>query len=168
MPKSKNRIVLGIDPGLASTGVGVIAERNRAFVPLAYDCIQTKQTQPLPSRFKILYRAVTKFINRYRPDTLAMERLFFARNAKTAMVVGQAQGVVLLSVAGREIEVFQYTPMEVKMAVTGDGRADKDDVALMIQKILKLATLPRPHDAADALAVAYCHLVSTRLDRRHA
>ncbi len=161
-----DRVVLGIDPGLASMGVAVIAKRNGELVPLTYDCIRTGPGQRFPERLALLHRACQKLIAKYRPDVLAMERLFFSKNVRTAMVVGQAQGAVLLAVAGRNVEVVEYTPREVKMAVTGDGSADKAAVALMVQRILRLAELPRPDDAADALAVAYCHLVSTRVPAR--
>ena len=155
--------VLGIDPGLASMGVAVITERDRVLVPLAYDCIRTLPSQPFPNRLQTLHRSCVRLIKQYRPDVLAMERIFFAKNAKTAIIVGQAQGAILLSVAGKTIDVVQYTPMEVKMAVTGHGTASKADVALMIQKILELVSLPRPDDDADTLAVANCYIATNRL-----
>lgn len=168
MAKERGTIVLGIDPGLASTGIGVIAARGRDFVPLGYDCIRTDQSRSLPDRLALLHRALRRYVRRFSPDEVAMERLFFSKNVKTAMVVGQAQGAALLALAGTGIEVVQYTPKDVKMAVTGDGAADKREVAMMVQRVLRLSELPRPDDAADALAVAYCHLASTRLERSRA
>jgi len=160
------RVILGIDPGLASTGIGVVVERPGGIVPICYDCIRTKAGEPLPDRLAIIHRKIRKLVRRFKPESVAMERLFFSKNVKTAMVVGQAQGVAMLALAGTGIEVFQYTPKDVKMAVTGSGSADKEDVALMVQKILRLEEIPRPDDAADALAIAYCHIASTRLERR--
>ncbi|MEK7766031.1 MAG: crossover junction endodeoxyribonuclease RuvC [bacterium] len=157
-----DRLVLGIDPGVASTGVGVVRERDRRFESVAYDVIRTPASQAFPDRLAALHRACGLLLKQYRPDVMALERLFFTKNAKTAIAVGQAQGVILLAASQARTPVYDYTPVEVKSAVTGDGRADKPAVAFMIQRLLALAELPRPDDAADALAVAYCHLVSTR------
>ena len=165
---SGERVVLGIDPGLASTGVGVVAARGRDFAALGYDCIRTDQSRKLPDRLALLNRELKKLLKRFSPDEVAMERLFFSKNVKTAMIVGQAQGAALLALAGTGLDVVQYTPKDVKMAVTGDGSADKRDVALMVKRVLRMREIPRPDDAADALAVAYCHLASTRLERPRA
>jgi len=159
----RGRLILGVDPGVASTGVAVVTEKDGRYASVAYDCIRTSPKDPFPDRLALLHGECRRLVDLHRPDALAMERLFFARNARTAIAVGQAQGALLLAVAGTKIEVFMYTPMEVKMAVTGDGRAEKSEVALMIQKILGLDCIPRPDDASDALAIAYCHLVSTRM-----
>lgn len=156
------RVVVGIDPGLASCGVGVVRERGRTYEALHWDCLRTKPTERFADRLATIHRACASLVRRHRPVALAMERLFFTKNQKTAFVVGQAQGAILLSLAGTTIEPFQYTPIEVKQAVTGDGRADKRAVAVMTARILGMAEIPETDDAADALAVAYCHLVSTR------
>jgi crossover junction endodeoxyribonuclease RuvC len=154
--------VLGIDPGVASTGIAVVSERDGEYRSIAYQCVRTSPKDAFPRRLALLHGECAIAIKKYRPDSVAMERLFFARNAKTAIAVGQAQGVLLLAAASDGLDVTFYTPMEVKSATTGDGSSDKAGVALMIQKILGLAEIPRPDDAADALAIAYCHLVSTR------
>lgn len=154
--------MLGVDPGVASTGVGVVRERGRDFEPVAYDCIRTAAGTPFPLRLEALHDACAVWLRRHRPDMLAMERLFFTKNAKTAIAVGQAQGAIILAAARARTPVVEYTPVEVKLAVTGDGRADKRAVAMMVQRLLRLDAPPTPDDAADALAVAYTHLVSTR------
>lgn len=156
------RVVLGVDPGTASMGVAIVAREGTSYASIHYDCVVTKPAMRFPERLRMLHRAIAGLIRKYEPEALAMERLFFTKNAKTAIAVGQAQGVILLAAAGHPLQMAQYTPNEVKIAVTGDGRADKASVAFMVQKLLGLAELPRPDDAADALAIAYCHLVSTR------
>lgn len=161
-PRDVRRVVLGVDPGTASMGVAVVSREGTSYQSIHYDCVVTKPTMRFPERLRVLNRAIAGLIRKYQPEALAMERLFFTKNAKTAIAVGQAQGAILLAAAGVELGLAQYTPNEVKIAVTGDGRADKASVAFMIQKLLGLAELPRPDDAADALAIAYCHLVSTR------
>ena len=157
-----DRVILGIDPGLASCGVAVVRQRGRSYEAVHWDCLRTKPTERFADRLAALHRAVLALVRKHRPQALAMERLFFTKNQKTAFVVGQAQGAILMALAGTGIEPFQYTPVEVKMAVTGDGRAEKPAVGKMISRILGMAEIPEPDDAADALSVAYCHLVSTR------
>ena len=156
------RVVLGIDPGVASTGIGVVRDRDRRYETIHFELIRTKVGTPFPDRLAILNRRVAELVAGHRPSSVAMERLFFSNNAKTAIAVGQAQGAILLAMAGTGIPVFEYTPMQVKQAVTGDGRADKKAVGEMTRRLLSLDEVPRPDDVADALAVAYCHLVSTR------
>jgi len=160
-PAGTGRITFGIDPGVASTGIGVVSEVDREYRCLGYDCIRTYPDEPFVRRLVRLNAECVKAIRKHRPDSVAMERLFFARNAKTAIAVGQAQGALLLAAAKCGLDVVFYTPNEVKSAVTGDGSSDKAGVALMVQKILGLKEIPKPDDAADALAIAYCHLVST-------
>jgi crossover junction endodeoxyribonuclease RuvC len=162
MKARAGRLVLGIDPGIASTGIGVVRDRDRNYEALHFELIRTKVGTPFPDRLAILHRRVAELVREHRPDTMAMERLFFSNNAKTAIAVGQAQGAILLAFAGTGIPVFEYTPVQVKQAVTGDGRAEKPAVGDMIRRLLRLAEVPKPDDVADALAVAYCHLVSTR------
>lgn len=164
-PQEERRVVLGVDPGTASMGVAVVALTGTVYESVHYDCVTTKPAMRFPERLRMLNRAIAGLIRKYRPEAMAMERLFFTKNARTAIAVGQAQGAILLAAAGIDLDLAQYTPNEVKIAVTGDGRADKASVAFMMQKLLGLAELPRPDDAADALAIAYCHLVSTRRSR---
>lgn len=161
--KARDRTVIGIDPGLASAGLAVVRRERGKYRALYVDCVKTKPDTPFPERLAALHMATKRALARFKPAELAMERLFFAKNAKTAIAVGQAQGAMLMAAAGLEIPVHLYTPLEVKIAVTGDGSADKETVGRMIQRLFSLESLPRPDDAADALAVGYCHLVSTRI-----
>ena len=156
------RIVVGIDPGLAACGLAVVKERDRTYESLHVSCTVTSPKTAFPDRLSLLYDATRAVVRRFRPDSVALERLFFAKNATTAIAVGQAQGAILLALAGTGLDPAWYSPVAVKSAVTGDGAADKDAVGKMIARLLGLKEVPKPDDAADALAVAYCHLVSTR------
>ena len=149
-------IVLGIDPGTAATGYGIIERDGSRLRLIDYGCLETLSTQQLPTRLLEIHRAVTELIVTHRPDQIGVERLFFNRNVQTAFAVGQARGVVLLAAAEHGLPVFEYGPHEVKMAVTGYGRADKTQVQRMVQMVLGMSKLPKPDDAADALAVAIC------------
>lgn len=158
--------ILGIDPGFATTGVGVLKISHGNPAEAAYDCITTKAGKEFTSRLVELHSAIRSMIKSFKPDIMAIERLFFARNAKTAMSVGQAIGVIKLAAAQAGIPVIEYTPMEVKQAVTGTGAAGKLDVARMVARLLGLEKTPKPDDAADALAIAYCHYITTRRERK--
>lgn len=149
-------IVLGIDPGTAATGYGVVERDGAKLRALDYGCLETLPTQELPARLLEIHRAVTELILTHKPVQLGVERLFFNKNVQTAFAVGQARGVVLLAAAEHGLPVFEYGPHEVKLAVTGYGRADKRQVQRMVQAVLGMSVLPRPDDAADALAVAIC------------
>jgi crossover junction endodeoxyribonuclease RuvC len=149
-------IVLGIDPGTAATGYGVVERSGSRLRAVDYGCLETLSTQELPRRLLEIHQAITELITTHQPQMLGVERLFFNRNVQTAFAVGQARGVVLLAAAEAGLPVFEYGPHEVKMAVTGYGRADKAQVQRMVQVVLGMAVLPRPDDAADALAVAIC------------
>ena len=149
-------IVLGIDPGTAATGYGIVERTGSQLRALDYGCLETLPTQELPVRLLEIHRAVTELILTHHPVHLGVERLFFNRNVQTAFAVGQARGVVLLAAAEHGLPVFEYGPHEVKLAVTGYGRADKRQVQRMVQMVLNMSELPRPDDAADALAVAIC------------
>ena len=149
-------IVLGIDPGTAATGYGVVERSGARLRMVDYGCFQTLATQSLPDRLMHIHRAVAELIETYGPASIGVERLFFNRNVQTAFAVGQARGAVLLAAAQAGLPVFEYGPHEVKIAVTGYGRADKAQVQRMVQVVLAMDDLPRPDDAADALAVAIC------------
>ena len=149
-------IVLGIDPGTAKTGYGVVERDGAKLRALDYGCLETLSTQELPRRLLEIHRAVTELILTHKPERLGIERLFFNKNVQTAFAVGQARGVVLLAAAEHGLPVFEYGPHEVKLSVTGYGRAQKNQVQKMVQAVLGLSVLPRPDDAADALAVAIC------------
>ncbi len=154
--------VLGVDPGTARMGWGVV-EGEEAPRLVAYGTLTTPAGRPLAERLHALYRDLQAVIAQHRPDTAALEELFFARNARTALAVGQARGAALVSLAAAGLPVYEYSPLEVKMAVTGYGGAEKAQVQEMVRALLSLPAVPRPDDAADALAVAICHLHSARL-----
>ena len=156
-------LVIGIDPGTATTGYGLIREQDRDPVLVAYGTIQTPAGMPMPQRLVQIYVELTQLIALHRPETGAVEKLFFQRNVSTAMTVGQARGVALLALAQAGLPVGEYNPKDVKQAVAGYGGADKVQMQGMVRAILNLADVPRPDDAADALAVAICHLHSARL-----
>ena len=148
-------IVLGIDPGTAALGYGVV-ERNGALRAVDVGCVTTSPDLPLGERLRVIHDALTELIETHRPALLGVERLFFSKNAQTAFAVGQARGVVLLAAAQHGVAVREATPNEVKVAVAGYGAADKEQVGRMVATILGLKAVPTPDDAADALAVAIC------------
>jgi crossover junction endodeoxyribonuclease RuvC len=150
-------IVLGIDPGVANTGYGVVASHQGRLVALDGGVVETSPGEDVAARLAAIHAAVAKLIDDYRPDALAVEDLYFGANARSAFAVGQARGVVLLAAGQRNVPTASYTPQQVKGAVCGSGRADKDQVQRMVQALLSLADLPKPDHAADALAVAICH-----------
>jgi crossover junction endodeoxyribonuclease RuvC len=147
-------IVLGIDPGTASMGYGVIERTGANLRAVDYGCLETPPEQTLPERLLTLHAGMTELLEMHRPSLVAVERLFFSRNVQTALAVGQARGVVLLAAAQAEVPAREATPSEVKSAVAGYGAADKEQVARMVALVLGLPTAPTPDDAADALAVA--------------
>lgn len=149
-------IVLGIDPGTAMTGYGIVERTGSTLRAIDYGCIETTPAWTLPQRLMAIHEVITALIETHRPELVAVERLFFSKNVQTAFAVGQARGAVLLTAAQHGLPVFEYGPQEVKMAVTGYGRAQKAQVQRMVQVVLGMAVLPRPDDAADALAVAIC------------
>ncbi len=157
-------ITLGIDPGTATTGYGLIREEpDGRLTVLDYGAIKTNPDQPLAERLVELYKRIKELILLHHPDMGAVENLFFERNVKTALSVGQARGVTLLAMAEGSLQIGEYTPLEVKQAVAGYGRAEKDQVQQMVKTILGLEEIPQPDDAADALAVAICHIHSAKL-----
>lgn len=148
--------ILGVDPGIARTGFGVIDDGDPPR-SLVYGVIETIPAQTMAERLLVLFDRLEQIIDDWRPDSVAVEELFFARNVSTALVVGQARGVALLAVARRRLPLSEYKPAEIKQAVTGHGGADKEQMQSMTAFLLGLSDLPRPDDAADALAVALCH-----------
>ena len=147
-------IVLGIDPGTAALGYGIVERSGSRLRMVDVGCLETSPADTLPQRLLQIHRVVTELIELHRPDLVAVERLFFSKNAQTAFAVGQARGVVLLAGAAAGLPVREATPNEVKTAVTGYGAADKEQVGRMVATVLGLKAVPRPDDAADALAVA--------------
>jgi crossover junction endodeoxyribonuclease RuvC len=156
--------VLGIDPGTAITGYGVVEETAGELKMVTFGAIRTPAKQPLSTRLQAIYRGVRNLVKEWEPSSAAVEELFFSSNVRTAMSVGQARGVTLLALADAGLPIAEYTPLTVKQAVTGYGSADKAQIQEMVRLLLELAQPPKPDDAADALAVAICHLHSARLD----
>ncbi|MEG6617080.1 crossover junction endodeoxyribonuclease RuvC [Peptococcaceae bacterium 1198_IL3148] len=150
-------IIMGIDPGTAITGYGVVSYNGNSFKLIECGAVYTEAGIPLYKRLYTIYSDLTELIQRHRPDQYAVEELFFNKNVKTALAVGHARGVALLAGANAGLDVFEYTPLQVKQAVVGYGRADKQQVQFMIKTMLNLASAPKPDDVADAIAVAICH-----------
>jgi crossover junction endodeoxyribonuclease RuvC len=150
-------IVLGIDPGLANTGYGVVARRDGRLVALDGGVVETAAGLPAERRLAEIHRAIDALITEHEPDSMALEELYFGQNARSAFAVGQARGVVMLAAGQHGVPCMGYTPQQVKGAVCGSGRAQKDQVARMVKTLLGLTEEPRPDHAADALAVAVCH-----------
>ena len=159
-------IVLGIDPGTAALGWGVIDRTGGTLRMIDVGCLETSSALGLPDRLLAIHRFLTELISRHGPEIVAVERLFFSRNAQTAFAVGQARGVVLLAAAESSCTIREATPNEVKLAVTGSGSADKEQVGRMVAVCLGLSAVPRPDDAADALAVAIWAANTERSDGR--
>ncbi|OGF46037.1 MAG: crossover junction endodeoxyribonuclease RuvC [Candidatus Firestonebacteria bacterium RIFOXYC2_FULL_39_67] len=153
--------ILGIDPGIATTGYGLIENKGSNLCLVDYGCILTTPKMPVPERLNKLFNELSKLIKKQKPDEVAIEELFFAKNVKTAMSVSQARGVIVLSCIRSGMKaVNEYTPLEVKMALVGYGRAEKQQVQKMVTTLLNLKEMPKPDDAADALAIAVCHFNS--------
>ncbi len=150
-------IVLGIDPGIAIVGYSIIECNGNNVKAIDYGCITTKSTELFPNRIKTIYNRLIEIIDKYKPHDLAIEELFFNKNVKTAIKVGQARGVEILAAVNKGLEIYEYTPLQIKQAVVGYGRADKNQVQEMVKMLLNLKEIPKPDDVADALAVAICH-----------
>lgn len=156
-------LVLGIDPGTATTGFGLVRDLDDGSLEMVeYGTIQTPAGEPAHQRLAMLYHRLNEILLLHRPDSVAVEKLFFQRNISTAIAVGQARGVIMLSIAEAGLDMFEYTPNEVKQAVAGYGSAQKRQVQEMVRTLLVLSELPRPDDAADALAIAITHLNTHR------
>ncbi len=152
--------ILGIDPGLARVGWAVVDQIDKELTAIAFDCFETAKEVETSKRLEQIYDQIMMLIRIHEPDILAIEQLFFAINAKTAFAVSQARGVILLAGAKKRIPNFVYTPLQVKLLITGYGRAEKDEVGKRIKKILKLRKAPKLDDTVDALAVAIAHTLS--------
>lgn len=164
MPRFKKQVtsdkrqvtILGIDPGLAATGFGVIEKQGSRLKLIDYGCIKTKVQLPTEKRLEQISADLNKIIKKYRPKIIAVEKLFFCKNVKTALAVGQARGVIILVAGQNCLEIEEYTPLQIKQALTGYGQAEKRQIQQMVKVILNLKTVPTPDDAADALAAAVC------------
>lgn len=156
-------LALGIDPGTATTGFGLVRlEPDGSLAAIKYGVILTPKNATAPARLEMLYNDLSSLLREYHPDTAAVEKLFFSRNVTTALAVGQARGVVMLCMQQAGVEPFEYTPNEIKQAVAGYGGAQKRQVQEMVRTLLQLDSIPKPDDAADALAIAITHLNTKR------
>ena len=149
--------ILGIDPGTATTGFGLISKEGPKLTKIDCGVISTSKDLEMPKRLSILFDDLQELIQTHKPDVVAVEKLFFTNNITTAMTVSQARGIVLLVASQNNVPTAEYTPLQVKMSATGYGKATKKQVQEMVKKILKLSVIPKPDDAADALAIAICH-----------
>lgn len=157
-------IIIGIDPGYAIVGVGVVEYKGNKFRPIEYTAITTPAGMDTVDRLKKIYDEMAMLIDKHKPDAMAIEELFFNSNQKTAINVAQARGVILVAAANKGVPVREYTPLQVKQSVTGYGRADKKQIQEMVKLILHLNVIPKPDDAADALALAICHAHSNKMN----
>lgn len=161
-------LAIGIDPGTATTGYGLVRITDRQELQLVeYGVVRTDSGETMPSRLLELHQQLSELVSRHQPQTAAVEKLFFQRNVTTALSVGQARGIALLVMAQAGITVGAYSPSEIKQAVVGYGKADKNQVQHMVQRLLGMRELPSPDDAADALAVAICHLQTEQTHARY-
>jgi len=158
-------IILGIDPGFAITGYGIVKYEGNKFCVLDYGAVTTSSKMELPKRLLHLHDTLEELINKYKPDAIAIEELFFNKNIKTALTVGHGRGVAVLAAAESGVDVFEYTPLQVKQSVVGYGRAEKAQVQQMVKIILNLPKIPKPDDVADALAISICHGNSHKMSR---
>lgn len=148
------KIILGIDPGIADTGWGVIEKQGQKITMLDCGSISTPAKTEFIERLNTLHQELSAIIKKYKPEAVSVEELFFCKNVKTALVVGQARGVVLMTIAQNNLPIFEFTPLQVKQALTSYGKADKKQVGAMVKVMLNLKSIPKPDDAADALAIA--------------
>ncbi|NIM93720.1 MAG: crossover junction endodeoxyribonuclease RuvC [Anaerolineales bacterium] len=157
-------LVIGVDPGTASTGYGLLRQHRDGQLDLIdFGMISTTAGKPMATRLLDLYQVLTEIIDNFQPDAAAVEKLYFQRNVSTAITVGQARGVAMLALAQVGIPIEEYSPKEIKVAVTGYGNADKGQMQSMVKVLLRMEDIPKPDDAADALAVAICHCHSQKL-----
>lgn len=159
-------IILGVDPGTAITGYGLIRDLGNKIEVIEYGCIRTSPKSCLANRLRKINEELEKLIRNYQPQVAAVEDLFFNKNVRTALAVGQARGVVLLTAAKAGVEVREYTPLQVKQALVGYGRAEKHQVQYMVKMLLSLEEAPEPDDVADALAIAICHAYSRNAEKK--
>ena len=150
--------ILGIDPGLARTGYAVLETKNNKIKTIVYGCFVTQAKSPLERRLLQIYSDITKIIKKHKPEKMAIEQLFFGKNVKSALLVGQARGLAFLAAAQGKIPIYEFTPPQIKQGLTDYGNADKSQIQKMLKIILNLKNVPTPDDAADALAIAYCCL----------
>lgn len=155
--------ILGIDPGIGRTGWGVIEAQSSNIRAQKFGCIETKANSDTPGRLFAIYDEIVDIIRAYKPEVMAIEELFFNKNVKTALTVGQARGVIMLAAVQHNLQISIYTPLQVKVALTGYGRAEKPQVGKMVKVVLSLKEVPKPDDTADALAIAVTHAFSAKM-----
>lgn len=158
--------ILGIDPGIAIVGFGFIDRHGNRLRPVQYGCIRTEAHTDPSVRLQQIYDSFHQLIDKYKPDAVALEKLFFNRNVTTALTVGQARGVLMLAAVQKGLPIEEYTPLQVKQAIVGYGKAEKRQVQEMVRMLLQLQEIPKPDDVADALAVAICHVHSSGLKQK--
>lgn len=158
-------IIIGVDPGIATTGYGVIKKFKTEVKCLKYGVITTSPSNTPEQRLRKLHLELAKLLRKYNPKVLVTEYLYFFKNSKTAIQVGEARGIILLTAAKKRVRVEQYTPLQVKMTICGYGRATKQQVQKMVKEIMKLKEIPKPDDAADALALAFCQTIKKGVDK---
>ncbi len=156
-------IIMGIDPGFAITGFGIVKYEGNKFSVLDYGAVTTEASMKLSQRLLVLNNRLEELIQQHKPDAVAIEELFFNKNIKTALTVGHGRGVAVLAAARSGVDIFEYTPLQVKQSVVGYGRAEKAQIQQMVKALLNLKAIPKPDDVADALAVAICHGNSHRM-----
>lgn len=159
-------IILGIDPGYATIGYGLIEKTPTKMISVDYGVIQTPKNEGLPVRLAMLNDAMTTIIDKYKPDAISVEELFFNTNLTTGIKVAHARGVILLCAIKQCGQLFEYTPLQIKQALTGNGRADKQQIQYMVKALLNLKEVPKPDDVADALAAAICHANTNHYSQR--
>ncbi len=156
--------VLGIDPGLGNTGYGIISAINNNFELIEYGVIKTNSKDKLANRLKIIFNEVTNLISQHKPNILSIEEIFYSKNVKSSLLLGHARGVAIASASVNEILVYEYAARKIKQSLTGNGNAHKDQVRFMVKNLLKMDTIPKSDDASDALAIALCYLLQTKLE----
>lgn len=156
-------IIMGIDPGLAIVGYGIVNSEKGNVTAIDYGVVETPKNESVSARLHMIYDGINALFDKFKPDCVAIEELFFTKNITTGINVAQARGVVLLACSDRCGRLYEYTPMQIKQAITGYGKADKKQMQYMVTRMLRLKSIPKPDDAADALAVALTHAQAARL-----
>ncbi len=157
--------ILGIDPGFGIIGFGVIDKENSGLNVIDYGVITTPKEMPFNERLRVIYDSMNALLDRYKPDEVSIEELYFNKNITTGIKVAEARGIILLTFQQHKLPIFEYTPQDIKLALTGQGRATKHQMQFMVKTLLRLTKIPRPDDAADAVAVALCHSQTNQMMR---
>ena len=157
--------ILGIDPGFGIIGFGVIDKENSGLSVIDYGVITTPKEMPFNERLRVIYDSMNALLDRYKPDEVSIEELYFNKNITTGIKVAEARGIILLTFQQHKLPIFEYTPQDIKLALTGQGRATKHQMQFMVKTLLRLTKIPRPDDAADAVAVALCHSQTNQIMR---